>query len=338
MKIVVPTEITTSKLIDTNIPVDSDGLPEWDDSTTYELEDRVQVTTYNGKDVNLIFEYVGTTPSSDVHPLEDDNDPPVWLEVGKTNRWRAFDKIIGTQSSGEWPVDRDFTYVDGPTLSFNFAEEDYSLWQDDVGLSYTIRPDMPTDTLSVFNVSALRAFVRVVTNEGLIYSEAIELGGGLEESSWYSYFFSPLSRRDSFTLSLPLDADKDIEIAFIERDPENVPEVGEIVVGRANRFGATRFGTSISFIDFSRKERDNFGNFQVVERGFADTLEIDVSLPNEEIPFLNQTLKQVRASPTVWIGGECYPDTIVYGYLRDYEIVISGPSRSDVSVSVEGLV
>lgn len=321
MKIVTPVMITPARIEDSNIPLLSDGHPEWDEATTYERGDKVVVLTHNGEQVNSIFEYVSASPSSGTHPLEDES-PPLWLNMGLINKYRAFDRIIGTQTTGEWPIDWSI-YGEGSGD----------------GICYHLRPLVFSDTVSFFNINASQVNVVVKLEGETIYNEKVLLIAPQQESNWFSYFYSPLDRESSKLLTnVPIHPQADLYIAAVEDSGVGEPSIGEIVVGRGREFGATRFGTSISSIDFSRKERDIFGNFQVIERGFADTIDIDVSLPNDEITAFNQTLKTLRATPTLWIGGECYPDTVVYGYLRDYEVVISGPSRSDVSVSIEGLV
>lgn len=335
MKIVIPIEMTDSKLIKSNIP--ENDYPEYSSTATYSTGDRVIVTTPN---IHSVYEVVATTNVTGVYPPDDDKEFPDWLKVGATNRWKSFDSVIGTQTEGSEPFSvEEYSIVEGPTLDLDFTtQEYYELAETLNGVAVTIRPDNITDTLAVFNVSALSATVKCVTIEGVIYERVIPLGGELSESNWYSYFLQPIERRDRFMLSdLPPVAEKDILISFTEAGTTNV-KVGEIVTGRATEIGRSLYGTNLGIIDFSRKERDAFGNFSILERGYADTMEVDMSLDNRDLTFVRTFLSKIRAKPAIYIAGECFDSTTVYGYFTDFQIVISGPERSDATIVVEGLI
>jgi hypothetical protein len=53
---------------------------------------------------------------------------------------------------------------------------------------------------------------------------------------------------------------------------------------------------------------------------------------------VQKALADIRTTPTVFIGDEDRAETIVYGFYRGFNIVISTPSISDCSIEVEGLI
>ena len=337
MKIAVPIDITDTRLVYSNVP--EDDYPEYDDNTTYNTGDKVVVTTPN---IHNIYEVVSETSITGVDPTTDASDPPKWLEVRKTNRWRMFDAVIGSKTTGEWDFDA-IKYLqeedEMPSLELDFVNQEYYVPQGtETGIALTITPDALTDTLAVFNAIALYAVVKVESLEGVIYQKYIPLSDELSESNWYAYFYQPPVRVDRFLLSdLPLDSEKQIHIAFVEPSAAS-PEVGEVIVGRFNEIGRSLYGTSLNFLDFSRKERDAFGNFQITERPYSDNMEVDFSIANEDITFTKNLISSIRAKPAIYIAGECIEATAVYGYHTDFSIVISGPERSDATITIEGLI
>jgi hypothetical protein len=53
---------------------------------------------------------------------------------------------------------------------------------------------------------------------------------------------------------------------------------------------------------------------------------------------VQKLLADIRTTPTVFIGEDDKPETVVYGFYKQFNIVISTPSISDCSIEVEGLV
>jgi len=109
------------------------------------------------------------------------------------------------------------------------------------------------------------------------------------------------------------------------------------VLGQTSTLGVALYGTSIRLRDFSRKERDDFGNFVIQERDFSKVAEFDVAVDTANISAVQRTVAQYRAKPVVWIGEAAYESTIIYGFCTDFGVSISGPTISDPTFSVEGL-
>ncbi|CAB5555439.1 Uncharacterised protein [Pseudomonas putida] len=53
---------------------------------------------------------------------------------------------------------------------------------------------------------------------------------------------------------------------------------------------------------------------------------------------MRRLLAELRATPVVWIGEESYEATILFGFYKDFQIVFSGPTVSDCSITVEGVI
>lgn len=322
MKIVVPTKTNETRLISTNVA--ADDYPEYSSTTTYNTGDRVIVL---GNNVNNIYEVVSADPVSGVNPVTDDSDPAKWLKVSAINRWKMFDRVISTQTVAE--------------STFNESTYVVSEYQDGSvhkGVAVTIRPNDFSDSIAFFNVQAQYADIRVETIEGFIYEKRIPLRGVLSVPNWYAYFYEPISFvAQTVNLELPRVLNKDIHISFVETDTTQPPKVGEVVVGAQKTVGKSLYGTSLGILDFSRKERNAFGDFEIVERGFADTMEVNMSILNSDVSSVKRLFSELRSVPAVYIAGDCIDATAVYGYFSDFQITINGPYRSDANAIIEGL-
>jgi hypothetical protein len=173
--------------------------------------------------------------------------------------------------------------------------------------------------------------------EGVVYDTTKTLDDFTGISNWFQYFFALYAKRTS-ALFDDLPAYIGAEIRVIVDADGGDTALGEMIFGSVQQLGVTltNFGHGIE--DFSRKERDDFGNFVVVERRFARLANYDVFLPNIQVNSTFETLAKVRATPAVYIGGDDYPETIVLGFFKDFAILRTGPQSSEMTLEIEGLV
>lgn len=235
-------------------------------------------------------------------------DKTKWLDLGATNPWRMFDGKTGVAT----------TNPDSIVLK--------------------IVPGRPVDALAFFGVDAASVSVRAVDPYlGIVYESSLSPVSNDDVHDWYSYFFSEVQVVEDFVvLDIPAGSYGSIEITVSK--PGGIAKVSELIIGKMAVLGVALFGTSVGITDYSRKDRDEFGNPEVIERGYSKRAEFDVEVPTPRLGFVQRTLAKYRAKPIVWIGAETHDTTIIYGYYREFSLVISNVAVSDCSISVEGLV
>lgn len=232
---------------------------------------------------------------------------PTWLDLGVTNPWRAFDEKIGTVTSNPEAI------------------------------RFSIRADQTINALAFFGVDA--GSIRVTVTDpslGRVFEhEATPVStDGID--NWYEYLFAPIELVEDFVvLEVPAGTYGTIDISLDK--PGGEAKLGALVLGQTSTLGVALYGTSIRLRDFSRKERDAFGNFVIQERDFSKVAEFDVAVDTANISAVQRTVAQYRAKPVVWIGEAAYESTIIYGFCTDFGVSISGPTISDATFSVEGL-
>lgn len=254
---------------------------------------------YNLKD------WIALAASTNVAPGTDDTK---WLEIGASNRYAMFDGVINNVTSAPTPLD------------------------------VRVTPGTVVNSVSLFQVTANTVQVQVIDPvEGIVYDRTEDMLDDTFVVDWYSYFFEPISRKSdvSFT-DVPAYGSADIRIVAQAAAATNAI-IGETVIGFQRRLGVTNFNTSVSIQDYSRKERDQFGNVSVVERQFAKLADYDVTCETSVVNLVQKALADIRTTPTVFIGDPNRPETIVYGFYRNFNIVLSTPSISDCTIEVEGL-
>lgn len=270
----------------------------WSGSTPYSIGARVIRPT-----THTIYEALtantGKTPES--NPLD-------WMPVGPTNRWGAFDRKVGTKSSAVGNI----TYE----LSTGIV-----------------------DSIALLGLTASSVTVQVEdTVDGLVFDRTYNLVDNSNVVSWHAYFFSEILKKEALIVKgLPSYASATTTIS-IDGGAEEVVQVGSIVIGRMNTYAvAVRPGASLGIQDFSRKERDDYGNFDVREGAFSKRANWSFTLENSRIDQFVRTMAKLRAKPAVYIGSEDYTSAVIYGFYQDFDVVIPYPTLSECSLSLEEL-
>jgi hypothetical protein len=113
--------------------------------------------------------------------------------------------------------------------------------------------------------------------------------------------------------------------------------LGGIFAGYVLPIGTTLYNTTVGIQDYSKKERDAFGNAEIKERSYTNRINYRVAIPTERIYATKQFLAGIRARLSVYCVYPEMPETIIAGYYRDFSIPYESYTESIFSLDVEGL-
>jgi hypothetical protein len=251
---------------------------------------------------------VGNDPATDLAL----DTPLWWKEVSATNRWKAFDNKVGSQTSQA------------------------------TSITYCITPGQVYDSIAFLNLDAITVQV-VLTDpvEGVVYDHTTDLqttviSGAGTTIDWYTYFFSSIFRTtDIAILDIPpyLNAVVDVTITYTGE----TAKVGAIVLGLQSTIGTTRWNPNIGIHDYSIKAVDEYGVYSVSERAFSKRMSCDIEIEFASIPDVQNLLALYRSTLLVWIGVENFSPLIVYGFYKDFSIVIPHLVYAECNIEIEGL-
>jgi hypothetical protein len=300
MRLIKPVAIAEAKLISSNVP--ESEYPAWAAATTYAIGARVLLN-------HKVYEALAAVAAG-VKPGEEvvtEASPAKWQLIGADNRWRMFDDKIESLTTNPGTI------------------------------TVTIRPGAVVNSIAMFNVAGKSVTVKVVDPfDGQVYIEKVNLvDAGV--SNWYDYFFSPIGVRTDFVLlDLPAYGSADIIVTVDAGGGQAA--VGHLVVGMQQEIGVALYGSSVGINDYSRKTTDEFGNTVITPRSYSNRAEFDVSIYTEDVSRIRRLLAEFRSTLVVWIGEETYEATVLFGYYKDFSIVLSGPTVSDCSITVEAII
>lgn len=289
--------VTDAILHDTDVP--EDDYPEYSPTETYDEGERVIVLSSHKVYESLQGTNLGKTPGVDL---------TWWGEVSTTNRWKMLDLSSTTQT------------VFGTSAFYEF------------------KPGRAVSAVGFINFRGIsNARVRLVDPLfGTVYDRTVSLTAIPTLSSWYAWFFEPRTNLLQLTLmDLPSYPNATLRIDFTAF---STGSLGTLVFGISRTFGlGAQYGARLGIQDFSRKERNEWGDTILVQRAFAKRMSLTTEIPNSQLDNVFTLLAELRATPCLWIGTDEFQSFNIFGFYNNFEIGVQYSDYSELSIDIEGL-
>lgn len=300
MELINPITFSYGMLTSASVGEDDD-YSAWSNITPYVEGDRVYLTS-----THLIYEcliaHTGTSPDTSIAPVAS----PKWLVFGATNKYRAFDAKWGTQTTA------------ASTLTL------------------TLAPGVPITSLGLINLAGSNVHVRCTVGVEVKYDEYYILQTDVGVYSWDTYFLAPIVAQDDLVMNdlLPY-ATQVIEITII--GPSTVG-IGNVTMGANINLGHLQYSPTIGIVSYSTKEFDDYGNVIIVPRAYAKRFSCSIAIDTSFVDQIASILASVRDTPCLWAGsGSDFSSLIVWGFVKDFEVDLAGPTLSFCTLTIEGL-
>lgn len=297
MKVINPVVLTDAMLISHSIA--ETDYAAWSGSTTYAIGDRC---IQNHK----IYESLQAS-NLNHSPATDTGALPFWLEVSSTNRWRAFDQQVNSQTTAAGSF--TFTVAPGSINAIAFVELNGG----------TVRVQMFDGSTPIYD-----------------QTQAIDSTSIL---SWFDYFFGAYDLSAALVFeNVPAYLNATVLVTI---SGAGTVGCGSALFGNIHYLGDTQLGASAGITDYSTKSTNTYGVTKITRRAFSKRSTQRLILDNSTLRRVQALLSVLRATPCLWIGA---PDTqlfsplVVYGYWRDFQLEIAYPRTSFCLLEIEGMI
>ena len=297
MKLLRPMAVTSAALTSSNV---AETVALYNGATTYALAAQVRQDAADGSWI-----YQSLVGSNTGNPL---TDATKWVRVGATNRWSMFDASVTSQTEAADQIE--------------------------VVIATTGR----VDSVAVVNVDA--ASIQVVAEDatdGVVFDETYSLVSTSGITDLYAWLTEPIERISDFEVTGLPSLYSGLTITVTLTNTGGTAKCGALVVGLSKTIGTTSYGASVGIIDYSRKEANAYGDYEVVERAFAKRANFTVWIDTRLTDQVQKLLAEYRATPIVYVGSSSFGSTIVFGFYRSFSVEIAYPSHSICSLEIEGL-
>lgn len=300
LQILRPIAVTDAVLTASNVP--ETDYPAWNAATAYVLGDRVIRTSTHRVYERLAPGTTATAPETDLAN---------WLDISATNRWKMFDTLVSSQTVHN------------------------------ASIVLTLTPGAIHNAIALVGLNADSVRIRQINGtDGVTYDKTTALQAPPSRPDWWTYFFEPIYRKQTaLALDLPTYiANTTVEVTI--NHTSNTPAVGALLLGVALPVGdlPPLSGAQVGITDYSRKERNAFGEMQLVERAWNKRSQVRVLIPNNQLDATQDLLARIRATPTLWVASQQLESLAIYGFYRDFSAVIAYPDYSECQLEIEGLI
>lgn len=298
MKVIYPVALTDATLDASNVA--ETDYSAWDVGTAYTTGNNVIVTTGVHKVYEAVTGGTGHDPTTD--------DGTYWIEVGATNRWKAFDGFIADQVSNSGTI------------------------------TYSIIPTGVVTGIAFFGLSATSVRVQVTdTTPTVIYDQTVDLVDGTGVVDWFTFFTEALVYdTEALLIDLPCYAGYTLDITISAG--AGTAKVGQIVFGRVINLGETVDGTRPGYKSYSVKSTDAFGRTSFVQRAIADRVEFIFVGPTADQRRIGRVVKELDTLPAVWFADADMIafGVMVYGVPSAYSAPLSAGGTTFFTLEIEG--
>jgi hypothetical protein len=233
--------------------------------------------------------------------------PLKWQDLGYANKYKCLDDSLSSQTESNSNIE----------MSFLLSK---------------------VDSIYLFNLVASSVDILVTSQDGLTtyYDDNVSLESK-DGGTFYNYFFNDFIYETKAFFDIPIAA-IDVKVSITFNTLNGVAKIGNIVIGRANYLGGTNFGASIGSIDFSKKTTNENGETYIEEGAYKRRNQLTITTESGLTDRVVRLLDMYRATPIVFAGTESFKETIVYGIYKTYDMVVSTPTISKLSLKYESLI
>ena len=327
-------------------------LDEWSDVTTYAVDDEIKVSA-------------SSPPSSVTHTYRSlvagnlNNDPASspdkWLDLGPDNLYAMLDDRGGTYSVSDEtdvPLWSDATTYAKYALVLVQDGDHYDLYQSRQNSNLNHAPASSASWWLPIGTAAYPSSGQLVLEFYTLGSDVVVVLGMGDVDAVYVRQAHDASSQDMVT------GRQDIVIPIGDGDnpdlPSAVHHISVIMLRSATSANATcgslfacrrlasigtaKYGANTGIIDFSKKITDDFGQTYLRQGSYAKRATLDIDVPSSQMNEVYRTLVSVRGQAVVWYEPEGqFEPLLIYGFFKEFSIVIAGPSVCKCSLEIEGL-
>lgn len=289
----------------------SEGPPTWTSGVTYSVGQQVTRTTTNKIYQCLVANgAVNTTPPENLLT----GSPIYWLELGPSNKYAMFDLLRNSSTKA--------TNTNGTSIVVAFT------------------PSSRVDSLALVGmkrVTSVTVTVAPSSMAAVIYSKVVTLTER-ETTTWYQYFFNKITTKSSLVLfDLPVISTPYITVTMSGTSIE----CGGLAVGMQEYIGIVQRGATNDVINFSRVDRDVFGNATLVQRRNVPKTTQTLLLEASYLDRVRKLRDSLNGTTAVWVGLDdiqnqfYFESLLIVGFYRNFSINIDNPALVVINLELE---
>lgn len=307
MLVIPPITINSTNLTSSTVAEPYAGETPWNAATSYAEGVEVIRTTTHRK-------YIRSAITPGVNATPPENAPTLWFDNGPTNKWAMFDQYRNVQ-----------------TIETSGS------------MTIVLNPGKRINSLSLIGVQASTVTVTMTAPSiGTVFGPTDYNMSGRNTTTWSTYFFGDFLYKKSLLINdLPQYANATITVVF---DNASLPVMcSGVIIGTSIYLGATQYSATSDALNFSKIERDDFGNSILLPRRSVPKTQQQLWSDKSLVNTIRQARIDLNAIPALWSGlddnsDDPYFEAIqIFGIYKQFEINIAQPNFAVINLELEEL-
>lgn len=226
--------------------------------------------------------------------------PDKWALVGKTNAYKCIDDKTSTQT------------INNTSILMTF-------------------PTLKSTSIAFLNVKCESIKLEILDGANVVFEET-RSGFSRDSVGWYSYFYGDFNFKNFFLFEHLYNPNATYRVTLTG----DTCKLGVMVIGSIFEIGDTLSSPSLGFIDYSKKNIDQWGETYLKEGVYRDYFRGEISIPKGKLEIVKKVLRDRRGKLSLFIPSTVY-DLTIYGYAQEPELIWSEFDRCICSFDVQGV-
>lgn len=229
--------------------------------------------------------------------------------IGTSNEWAMFDYYLNTESRNQDCIDISFSCIGAMGVY-------------------------------ICGIQAKMLDIEVIDNRTreIIEKQTYRLYGNAI-ASWSEYFFGDWSNKQKGDVYYERKTYTRFVSFRVRAYGMKEVAISSIICGKLIDIAMTLYAkNSISMLDFSKVQSDEFGYTQLTKGNFKRTNTFEVLVEDKDMDRVSYLLSELRGEAVVFIIANYFENLINFGFLKNHEILLEKVGRSIVSIEIEGLI
>lgn len=247
-------------------------------------------------------EYQALTNNTGLDPR---TNPTAWKFLGTTNRWKLFDQYLNTQT------------VNAGSITFTLTSYD-------------------AQAIFIGNIDADSVQIQIKENYSGTIIEDVTYSLIPDPIDWLAYLYgSWLDERKRNIIYERTTLTRDVSI--IVTATATTAKIGSFFTGYSNVIGATLWQFRASALDYSTVATDTQSGATFLQQGnYAKLLDATLFVNTLISDEIYSMLVAMRGIPIVFYDNP--ETTLVYGFIKTFDMNINGPAETRIDLKLQGLI
>jgi hypothetical protein len=186
-----------------------------------------------------------------------------------------------------------------------------------------------SDRVALFNIDAYSVDLELTDDDTstVVQTKTVDLE--MSDGEYQQWIVEPLYIFANATLKISINKSG------------GTAKCGKCAYGLSKYVGATQYGVQSGFIDYSKKDTNEFGNTYLNVGSWAKKPEITTHIPLNAVDAVAEDLTDVRGTLVIFEGNvddTDYETLRIMGFLNDWNIRIDNPTIAWVDFNIQGVI